>query len=177
MHGTGEREMRDPGKSKGKGKYGKGYGKSGKGKRPMSLVDQAQYATMEEGDCDWEHGGGGDEWTWDPAQQAGYTTDGQNQRAPWDNSPGPQDRMREPEGGVWIFVSLARRKQPTLRTMTPRTMNRPQGLGVMSMQVAENRVTNVKSRFRMFSEYQCQCCVADTEVNVHTEEDQDAIQQ
>ena len=76
--GKGKGKWGDAGKSKGKGKYGKGYGKSGKGKgkRPMSSVDQAQYATMEEGACDWEHGGGGDDWTWDPAQQAGYMIDG-----------------------------------------------------------------------------------------------------
>ena len=135
----GKGKWGDAGKSKGKGKCGKGYGKpdKGKGKRPMSSVDQAQYTTMEEGDCDWEHGGGGDDWSWGHNHQTGYMTESQNQRAPWDTSPGPRDWMGEPEGGAWSFMSLTRRKQPTMRTMTPVTLNRPPVLGIISIQVAE----------------------------------------
>ena len=108
--GKGNGKWGDAGKSKGKGKYGKCYGKSGKGKgkRPMSSVDQAQYATMEEGDCDWDQGGGGDAWKCDPSQQAGHMAESQTQRAPWDNTRGPQYWMGEPEGGAWTNGAACR---------------------------------------------------------------------
>ena len=121
----------------GKGKHGNGHGKpgKGKGKRPMSSADQAQYATMEEGDFDWEHGGGSHDWNWEPTEQAVCMTDSQNQRAPLDMTPGPIYLMREPEGGAWSFMSLRRWKQPTMTTMPRVTLSRPPGLGIMSLQV------------------------------------------
>jgi len=142
----------------------------------MSSVDQAQYTTMEEGDCDWEHGGGGDDWSWGHNHQTGYMTESQNQRAPWDTSPGPRDWMGEPEGGAWSFMSLTRRKQPTVRTMTLVALNRPPGLGIMSIHVAEKKVTNVKNRFTILSEDKSQLCVAGAGAHAHTTEERDDTQ-
>ncbi len=142
----------------------------------MSSVDQAQYATMEEGDFDWEHGGGSHDWNWEPTEQAVCMTDSQNQRAPLDMTPGPIYLMREPEGGAWSFMSLRRWKQPTMTTMPRVTLSRPPGLGIMSLQVAEKKVTNVKNRFMIPSEDKCQCCVTGAGEIAHTAEGQDDIQ-
>ena len=115
--GKGKGKWGDGGKSQGKGQYGKGYGKQGKGngKRPMSSMDQAQYATMGDGGYDWENGGGNGNWEYSPqgfqgAQQHGYQMNSQSQKAPWELFPGPQDWMGEPEGGAWSFMPLARRQ-------------------------------------------------------------------
>lgn len=162
--GEGEESWKGKGKGKGvdkgkgKGTYGKGWNKGwgkGKGKRCMSSMDGAQFATMENSDCngygypecneDWT-------WGWGPENQV----DSFEERAPWDKSQEPSGWMSSPAGSAWGWVSsIAHKSQPPMRNMTTSRLTRLTGLSSLAPVPAR---TETKNRFEISEDKECICC-------------------
>ena len=98
----------------------------------MSYFDEAQYATMEDIDCDWIHYSVED-WSSNPGQQVNSMNGGGP--APWDASSTPSEWLSSPEGSAWgsnAIYSIVGRKGPSgratagaqYRSMTPANPSR-----------------------------------------------------